>query len=236
MSIAIAEWPPYAVKSEQVGGKYAKRVIDSLEVAGFSAQLIWYDSWLTAYNRTLAAKNDASIFWVCNLERAEHFFYSNPFQVVQTVMFHLKSNNYQWKDLSDLKDHGPFGVTASYYYGDNFSNAAKKYNFELREVRLESLVFNLLIYGRVNYVPTDILNGFELIERYVPKESQSYITYNPKPIEEGYLHFIVSKRHPQAKVLVNNINKAIALLDDKYSKQLSLKSLKDSCPVIDQTL
>ncbi|MDE1464108.1 substrate-binding periplasmic protein [Spartinivicinus poritis] len=236
VSVAIAEWPPYAVKSLEDGGKYTKRVIDSLKSAGFKAHLVWHDNWLTAYNRTQVAKDDASIFWVCNPERADHFYYSNPFQVIQTVMFHLKSNNYQWNNLSDLKGRGPFGITTAYYYGDNFSEAAKKYNFNLREVRRESLVFNLLIYGRVNYVPTDILNGLELIERHVPKESQSYITYNPKPIEVGYLHLIIAKSHPQAKIILNGINKAIALLDDKYAKQLALKSLKDSCPTIEQAL
>nr|WP_255490742.1 transporter substrate-binding domain-containing protein [Spartinivicinus marinus] len=232
----MSDWPPHTIQSDAHGGLQTKRLTEALAKAGYTATLDWYDSWLSAYNRTEAALADASGFWMCNKERAKTLYFSDPIFVIQHVMFYLKGNNYRWRSLSDLKGRGPFGVTTAYYYGDKFSEAVKKYNFQIREVRLESLVFNLLIHGRVNYVPMDILNGLELIERYVPKESQIYITFNSPPFDENYLHLVISKKHPNAKAIVTGLNHAISLLNDKYSKQLPEKKFRYSCPSVVQNL
>lgn len=236
ITIALADWPPYTLKSDKQGGIQTKRITQALIKTGYRPKLVWYESWLTVFNRTQAAKHDTSGFWMCNNDRAKAFYFSDPIFVVQHVMFHLKGNNYRWKTLADLKGKGPFGLTTIYYYGDKFSEAADKYNFQLREVRLESLVFNLLIHGRVNYIPMDLLNGLELIERYVHKDSQSYITYHSKPFDNNYLHFLISKNHSNAKIIVKVINDAISSMNDKYSKQLGNIKFKDSCPDIKQSL
>ncbi|WP_230425648.1 substrate-binding periplasmic protein [Spartinivicinus ruber] len=196
----------------------ADRLNSIFSKAGMQVTYPWFDSWKAAYNNTLAGKVTASPGWICNQKRSEYFYFSYPVYIIETVLFHLKSNPIEWESWEDLKEIGPIAITESYYFGNEFEEAVKKYKLQLRQVRLEKLAFNLLLKDRVAVVPMPLDNGLLILNKYYTEEERNKIIYHPKKVGRDYLHIMISKQAPGAISLYHKINKELINSSDTQGR------------------
>ncbi|MGI0118626.1 substrate-binding periplasmic protein [Zooshikella sp. RANM57] len=230
LSIAVAEWPPYYSKNNINDSIQQKRISDVLNRQHIKHTFIWLNNWVAVYNQTLAGKFDISAGWICNEERAKDYYFSFPISVIDQYFFHLKEYPFDWNSYEDLKAHQPFGITTGYDYGNEFADAVKKYSLELKKVRIERLVFNLLLKKRVNVVPLNVENAMSILERYYSKQDAEKITFHAKPYQRSYLHIIVSKSNPQAAQILRLIYKLFHEQNDVMGKKVGTPLVSDVCP------
>ncbi|MCX4030241.1 transporter substrate-binding domain-containing protein [Endozoicomonas sp. SM1973] len=235
LTFAVAKWPPYFDDERPDQGTLAMQLTLQFREAGIDVHYHWYDSWKAAYNHAQAANVKASPGWICNQTRAKQFYFSYPIYAIKTVFFHLKTTPVQWETLADLKDIGPIAITASYYFGRQFEEAAKTHQLQLRQVRIERLTFNLLLKERVALVPMPLDNGLLILNKYFSEADRRKITYHEKNTDKSYLHIMVPKQQPGALRLYLRINQVLInsakKLMDKKGRLLQFAKL---CPGIQQ--
>jgi polar amino acid transport system substrate-binding protein len=151
----------------------------------------------------------ASMPYVRTPERDQKFLFSEPLYAKRTVLFYYSPTNQGYPrtfaTLGDLKRYKMGGVR-SYYYEALFAEAG----MILELAGNEESSFKKLRAGRVDMVPAVDVVGWDVIRKTFPPEERENFHVLDTPLAVGHNHLMTSRNYPQAELLMERFNQALA--------------------------
>ncbi|NQZ60536.1 MAG: transporter substrate-binding domain-containing protein, partial [Lentisphaeraceae bacterium] len=123
LMLTNGEWPPYCGAQLPGGGVSAEISSAALAKVGITTSYEYYN-WSRALELASSGKFAGSTGWYKSPEREKNFYFSEPIHRIDTVIFHLKSLDFNWAKVKDLKNFTIAG-TRAYEYGAAFNEAEK---------------------------------------------------------------------------------------------------------------
>ncbi len=216
--ITNGEWTPFLSKNLKHHGVISHIVTESFALEGVKVEYGFFP-WGRAYNLVKSGDWDGSVVWTRTSEREEDVYFSDSLLVSKDVFFHLKSHNFDWNTIDDLKGT-VIGATIKYTYGKAFDHAEKLGEIRVQRVPTDEMNFGKLLVERIQIFPMNLDAGYSLIqEKFDPKEVR-LITNHPKPIGTYVYHLILSKKVKRNKNLLMLFNKGLKRLKEsgKYNR------------------
>ncbi len=211
--ITNGEWEPYLSEYIPHYGLYSHIVSEAFKLEGITVKWGFY-SWVRALKITESGKDwDASAVWWPSEENKKKFYISEPVGTTSYVFFHLKSKNFDWNSMADLKGL-KVGGTKEYDYGKEFSDAAKNKTFKLELVLSDDLSFKKLLHGRIDVFPNDPVVGMAQIRNLFPADQADLITSHKKRFMESPLSLIISKNCKDGAFFLEKFNAGLKKLQD----------------------
>jgi polar amino acid transport system substrate-binding protein len=211
------EWEPYLGKNLKHGGPSSHIVTEAFKLSGIDVSYEWYgNSWKRAYQIALKGKvNHGTLVWSRKPEREKEMYYSTSIVVPgkKDVFWHLKTKNFDWNTIQDLKGM-KIGGTLGYTYGIEFDAAAASGLFRLDNVAEEAINFKKLLKGRVDLVPSGDTVGKEILKNQLTPEEAALITYHEKPFRITGYHLLLTKALPENEELMKKFDKGFKQLQN----------------------
>ncbi|MCP3924766.1 MAG: amino acid ABC transporter substrate-binding protein [Desulfobacterales bacterium] len=210
VTLAIGEWAPYTSKIDP-NGKVAEKIItEAFKFVNVDVVYEYYP-WKRSLILTKIGKKTGTFPWYKTKERDKEFIYSKlPVIEINNVFFHLKTVNFNWENIEDLK---------KYKIGDTLGNASVKI-FSKKKIKIDivpksELNFRKVLIGRIDACIEEYVVGFSMIKKELGSDKKKLFTIHPKPFVKKGGFLLFSKKIP-------NVNKIKAKFDKGF------KRLKDS--------
>ena len=94
------------------------------------------------------------------------------------VFYHLKSYEFHWQSMQDLKGM-KIGGTRTYDYGKAFMNAIAKEYFTVDFTSKDEFNYKKLLAGRIQIFPNDPSVGDAQIRNYLSPDEANLLTHSP---------------------------------------------------------
>jgi len=211
--ISSGDWPPYtAAKLKNYG--YALHIISSaFETQGVQVEYSFLP-WKRAYVKAEKGEFAATAVWFRNKEREAVFHFSDSIESFNTVLFHRKDKQIEWKTMADLKKY-TIGITHGYTYGDEFNKAAKEYGYKLDKSPTDISGFKKLIKERIDVFLCDFGVGYWMLHNDFPSAVKSLVTNSPNVLMKNTVHVLATKKKPESLEILKKLNKGLGELKQK---------------------
>lgn len=188
IKVVTEEWPPYVIdngKSEPSGHDYEviKAVFERIDVSVNLMFVPWKRAISMIEDKSAGALLDVSY------TKAREDFLIFPKQFISesnTVLFSLKSNEYNYNSIEDLSGKR-IGTTSGYVYNDEFDNSPL---FKRHGLKSHESNFKKIITGRIDFFAVN-----KSVGSYVAKNMGilNEVKYSEKSISGGELFLGFSK-------------------------------------------
>jgi polar amino acid transport system substrate-binding protein len=220
--ITTGEYSPFSSEKLKDYGIIAQIITESFALEGIKVEYGFFP-WGRAYDLAKEGDWDSSSFWVFSKERAEDFLLSDPLMESDTVFFPLKSFQFDWDDINDLKGID-IGATIEYFYGEDFKKAEESKMIIVDRVPTDKMNFRKLLQGRIKIFPIDQYVGSNLLRTDFKPEENNLITFHPKPLLSQKYYLLFSKKVEKNKQRLELFNKGLKRLkESKRFDQLLLQ-------------
>lgn len=204
--LAIGEWAPYT-SEKNPRGKLAEILVTKAFAMDGVDTVYSYFPWKRAYELVRTGEADGTFPWYENSERrADFHFAQEPLMYEKEVIFHLKSTDFQWRQMADLKNY-IMGGTIGYSHIADMEEAG----VPVQSVSHEELNFKKMLAGRIQAYPAGFLVGYDIINRIFPPEKSALFTNHPKAFREAAMYGLFSRKAPNgdryAEILSRNLAK-----------------------------
>ena len=216
VSITNGEWPPYFSQTLPNYGITSELVTKAFESQDIAVQYHWYP-WKRAYHLAKEAKFNATIGWAKTNEREKDFLFSDPILEGKVVFFYLKSTNFNWKNLENLRNI-KIGSVTGYKYANKLEFLKEKNSVKIFSVIDEKKLFELLINKRYDVAVINLDAGKAILKQYFKKEPLDKITYHKIPFHTEYLRVLFNKKDKENEAYLNALNKGLKNMREKSSK------------------
>ena len=216
--ITTGEFVPDYSKNYKHHGLTPHIVTQAFALEGVKVEWLFVP-WARAMHLAQNTHADASCCWAKNQQRQGNFLYSVPIQSRSSVLFHLKSNKFNWQTIDDFEGITIGGVTG-YTYGKTLDRAEKAGKFTIYRIKTEKQGFNMLLLNRISLFVSDKKIGYSMLSDFFQKDKVELITHHPKAIQTFHNHLIISKKHAKNKKLIELFNKGLKKLKEtgKYDQ------------------
>ncbi|WP_163831662.1 substrate-binding periplasmic protein [Spartinivicinus ruber] len=209
------EWLPFQSKNLKHYGVASHMVTEAFASENIKVEYVFMP-WKRAYIEAKEGRFDGSLIWSPDPEREKDFLFSDILIHGKSVLFHLKSTPFDWKDYSDfvkLKVGGVIGY---------------KYQFESnKDIKVERAyseiaIFKMLINKRVDILPSDLDAGYAILYDNFSEEEISKVTHHARPYNTTTYHLILSKKIKGSGHLMQLFNTGLKKLKNsgKYDNYL----------------
>ncbi|MDM8526140.1 transporter substrate-binding domain-containing protein [Desulfococcaceae bacterium HSG8] len=207
--ITTGEYPPEYSESLKYYGLTPHIVTESFASEGIDVKWKFYP-WARAMYNVKRKEADASCCWTKTEERQKDFLFSDPLHTKEKVLFHLKSYNFDWKTVGDLKGI-PIGGTIAHTYGKEFDKAEKAGEIKIERVGSGHLNWKKLLHGRFKLYIAEKKMGYATLSETLPDKTDLF-THHPRPVQTYQSHLIISKDHDNGEELTNRFNEGLKKL------------------------
>jgi polar amino acid transport system substrate-binding protein len=204
------EWPPYLSASLPDNGLVSRIVVEAFAQQGLRVQFGFFP-WPRALMLAKIGDWDGTVGWVVSPERSRDFIYSDPVIATETVFYHLKSWQFSWAGMADLKRYR-IGVTQDYFYGDVFNAALAQGKFTVESVGRDEQNLTKLLGGRIDIFPIDKRVASTMLRQHFSATDIERFTFDPKPVHTQPLHVMFGKAVPGNRQLADEFNKGLKKL------------------------
>lgn len=217
--LGVGEFAPYISQNLPDYGFMAKMVAEAFDIAGFDVEY-QFVPWNRAIVSTESGEMDGTPGWYKNPEREEKFYISDPLVDDSQSLFHLKTLDFNWKDIADLKGI-KIGGTLGYSYGDDFDEAVKSKAIEVEWAPSDPQNFRKLLAGRITLFPMNTIPGVDMMKKELGAEADG-ITYHPTPLRSQPLHLLMSRAKAENERVIELFNSALKEIKEsgRYSEYL----------------
>lgn len=222
--ITNGEWPPY-LSMELKGYGIASRIVtQAFAIEGIKVQYGFFP-WREAFFLAENGDWDGTAVWLRSPERDRDFYLSNPVVMSNYVFFHLKSFDFRWKTIDDLKGL-KIGATISYDYGKDFEAAEKEGVIDVIRVASDEQNLVKLLNGKIDIFPLDIEVGYTMLQKMYNKETVSLVTNNQTPLRSDPLHLLLTKKNKKNEERIIIFNRGLKKLKDKGEIEIYFNEAK----------
>jgi len=206
--LTYSEWPPFISKNLPHLGPISQIVTEAFAQQGFQAEHIFFNTWTEAFEKAKMDEFDGSFIWAIAPERTKYFHFSEPVQYDVSVFFHKKDYPLEFNTFSDLKGIR-IGACKGYFYGKEFHRAEKEKVIHVKKCDTEIELFQLLIKGRVDAIPINLMTGNDILRNHFSEAEQQQLTYHPNSIYSSGNSLMVSIDNPRRDQLINTFNQGL---------------------------
>jgi len=223
--ITNGEWEPHLSKYSYQYGFDSHVVTEAFKLEGVTVEWGFFP-WQRAYQHAKSGKHwDASCCWWPDEETKKEFLVSDAITKTSFVFFHLKSYNFHWNSLEDLKGL-KIGGTSKYNYGEKFMDAIAAKTLDIEYTSKDEFNYKKLLAGRIQIFPNDPSVGSAQIRNYLSPEEAELLTYSPKEFGISTLHLIISIDNKRNKYFLDKFNAGMKKLKISGRYQRMLQDLK----------
>ncbi|MBU3916065.1 transporter substrate-binding domain-containing protein [bacterium] len=191
-------------------------------LAGIQIKIEWYP-WKRAFKQAKYGMVDGTCCWFFVEERTQDFYYSNPVAEETQVFFHLKSFNFDWKTVDDLRGM-TIGGNTGFNYEYDLEKAEKTGKIIMERVTDYDQNLKKLLAGRIQLYPGAVITVYDHLHTIFPPKTVDLLTYHPKPVLKKPLHLLLPKTMEKERALriLASFNQGLQHLKDngKYHKIL----------------
>ena len=148
-----------------------------------------------------------------------------PLVTDEGVYFHLKSKQFDWKSIEDLKKY-KVGVTI----GFKEEYIYKKNRIEAEAVPSEELNFRKIQAGRIDTYQTSKIVGYTTINRLFPADEAQKFTHHPKPAVTNSFYILFSKKIPNGMALADKLDSGLSHLKESGAYEKIIKDYTFGSP------
>jgi polar amino acid transport system substrate-binding protein len=204
------EWPPYMSASLPDNGLISRIVVEAFALQGIRVQFGFFP-WPRSLMLAKLGDWDGTVAWVVSPERSRDFIYSDPVIASETVFCHLKSSQFRWSGVDDLKRYR-IGVTQDYFYGAAFSAAVAQGEISVETVGRDEQNLAKLLGGRIDVFPIDKRVAATMLRQHFSAPDIERLTFDPRPVHTQPLHLMFGKALPGSRQLADEFNKGLKKL------------------------
>ncbi|MCP4023228.1 MAG: transporter substrate-binding domain-containing protein [Desulfobacteraceae bacterium] len=161
-----------------------------------------------AFENSKSGEIEGAVGWVYTDERLQWFYYSDELIKAPLLFFHLKSFNFNWTTMEDLKNI-PIGVVLKNHYGDEFQKALDDQKLKIYKVGKDELLFRMLQNKNIKLLPANLYVGYGFINKMFDKKSAQQFTHHPRPIKISVYHVLFSKKVLENEKTVKLFNQGL---------------------------
>lgn len=165
-------------------------------------------SWSDSENQ-VAKNNKFSFMWTKNVERMQHWIFSDPIYYAKQIIIAKRTSDFYWKRLDELRNY-KLGVTKGHNYGERFNDY--KNHLTLIESVSDFISIKRLSENQFDGAVIEKLMGHFLLS-YYNDNIQSKIEFINTPVldtEPSYL--VCSKFNAKCFSYIEIFNKGLKLL------------------------
>jgi len=223
--ITNGEWEPFLSNYSFQYGFNSHVVTEAFKLEGITVEWGFFP-WQRAYENAKSGSHwDASCCWWPDDEINKEFVLSDTITNTSFVFFHLKSYNFQWHSLQDLKGI-KIGGTSKYDYGKAFNDATAAKKITVDFAAKDEFNYKKLLAGRIQVFPNDPAVGHAQIKNVLSPEEAKLLTYHPKQFGESSLHLIINAKNKRSKYLLDKFNAGLEKLKLNGQYQQMLRDLE----------
>jgi polar amino acid transport system substrate-binding protein len=215
IQISAGEWPPFLGASLPNQGFISQLITDVFYDAGYNVEFVFLP-WVRAYQDTVQGSYSATAVWMYKDDRANDFLYSDPVLNEQFVLFHKKSNSFDWNTIEDLQGK-QIGGGLGYSYGSVFDKALEDGTFSM--LRLPSVEQNIkmLAAGRIDLFVEEMSVAKYKLQNELP-ELMDQVAYHPRPVLVNQSFLMLPKNDPNSEKLMKAFNTQLEIFkqDGRY--------------------
>lgn len=184
--VTNGEWEPYFSEKSHEYGLGSHIVTEAFKLEGIDVEYGFFP-WARSLESTRSGNWDAAALWWYTEGYNKDFLISVPVLESSSVFFHLKSSNFDWNTIIDLKNKD-IGFTRGYDYGVDFMTALESGYISVDEVSTDEANFKKLLAKRLDVFPNDPIVGFAQLRNLFTPEEVKLFTYHKKPLDISNLH------------------------------------------------
>lgn len=129
------------------------------------------------------------------------------------AFFHLKSTEFDWNGVGDLKDL-KIGATLQYFYGKELDEAEKAGVIHIERVAKDEHNLKKLLKGRIDIFPGDVMVTYAQIRDTFSEEEAALFTHHPKTFEYRGTYLLFSKQVPGIEQTRDRFNEGLRMLKE----------------------
>ncbi len=206
IKIAAGNWPPFIGQDLVDFGSVGQTIQKAFASQGYQVEFHFFP-WKRAYKKASEGEFVATAVWMFAQDRTEHFYYSDPVGQEKFVFFHLREDDFDWQDITDIEGKH-LGGGLGYSYGSEIDTMIEENTVTINRVDSPNQALQLLKYRRVDLVPEERDIGLFTLQK-MPLELQEKVTFHPKPFLTNDSYMMFSKSHPQARKLLEVFNEGL---------------------------
>jgi len=206
VSLATTDWEPYVGRNLDAYGFVSEIIAEAFRRVGYEVQYAFMPP-KRVMQQVEAGEDHAGYPAYYSDDRAERFYYSDPFADSAVGFYKRKDTEIPYKTLRDL---APFkiGVCLGFTYPREFNEA----DYLKKEVaRNEVLNLRKLIEKRIGLFITDRAAAQAAISASVP-EGKEVLEFMEPPLETRSLHLIFGKRKHHNEPLCGDFNAGLQMI------------------------
>lgn len=225
--ITTGEYPPYLSEKLKHNGVGLRIIREAFALEGVTVEYGFFP-WKRSYKLAKDGEWDASATWGKNSDRDEFFYYSDPLYPAIAAFFHLKSYQFDWSTLDDLKGLS-IGATETYAYTPEFLQAITEQNLKIELIHSDELNLKKLLKGRIKVFPLNIDVADALLSNKFTQQERDAITYHPLPLYNINAHLVFSKKIKKNPKMIELFNNGLKRLKEsgKFDQYLAEARSKD---------
>lgn len=229
LKIATGEYAPYSgehLKKQGISSQVVKAVFKEMKQDVVFEFMPWKRVMLHNDNKTVSG----SFPWNMNEERLKTNYFSFPIHQYRVLTFTKADTDFHTESsLKGKKICIPDGWDMAPY-------VKLIHKVELQVVSPVSIesCFNMLMIGRVDIVLMNELVGKEVNLRLFGKKSQIIGSEKPFFQRRVNLHYMISKKYPNAKKLIIGFNRGLEKIRDNGVYDAIVGNAKSTCEFCNQ--
>lgn len=210
VKLSTGEWSPYISENLENKGILSQITTEAFAAKDIDVTFDFFP-WGRATQLSKSGEMDGTLAFVKLAEREPFYLFTDPVYTGRYAFFHLQSFDLKWKSYADLKNVTIASTIGFGGMGDEFIKAEKDGVIKVLRLSSDIQSFNMLMAKRAEVVPSDVEVGYVLARKlYGDKASQ--LTHDTNYITVSEYRLAISKKHKDARGLVNKFNEGLAQL------------------------
>lgn len=225
ITLTNGEWPPYFSEEFVYGGVGSRICKKAFALEGIDVEYEFLP-WKRGLKSAELGQYAGSLGWRKTPEREKVFHFSTPLISVDSVFFHRKGSSFDWETLDDVGSM-TVGATLGYTYIEMLRPYIEKYGGKLDIAPNDEMNLHKLAAGRIDLFPCAKAVGYYILRTKALPGTGDLIRHHPKPILEGEIYLVISKKQPRGKDLIKRFNRGLKKLKESglYDRYL-LESIR----------
>jgi len=220
--ITNGEWEPYLSNYSYQYGLNSHLVTEAFELEGITVEWGFFP-WQRAFQNVKDGSDwRASCCWWPSEDTKQEFLISDAIVKTSFVFFHLKSYEFDWSSIEELKGI-KIGGTSNYNYGAEFMKALATKQLNIEFATKDEFNYKKLLAGRIQIFPNDPSVGKAQIKNSLSADEADLLTHNPKKFGIDSLHLIFNKNDMRNKYFLDKFNAGLIKLkaSGRYQQMLN---------------
>ncbi|MDX1342604.1 MAG: transporter substrate-binding domain-containing protein [Reinekea sp.] len=209
LNVAVGEFHPLAINNIENNGVVLELVKSAFKAEGYEVAYTFMP-WARVDFFSKQGGFDAVCCWFYQEERASKALYSDVVFSYSIHFYHLKSLDFDWKKINDLKGY-KIGATRSYTYTREFSEAEKNGTLDVTRQESDLQNFKMLATSRIDIFPVNSLEASYFLEKLSREFNTKRIVHHPKPlVDDEDLSVLFPATQKASEQLIEAFNRGLS--------------------------